>query len=340
MNLRPRRLAAALAMGAAVVATGCSAGSSATDAMRTAPSSPVHATAVAAVRAVPTASAQLRGWASGVYAGHGIDTAAAQAFGTWRGSTVDVATVFTDRSSWAAFAGDLWCVQQYRDFPGRLSIAVPLTLGDTTLAEVAAGAADRWFTAYARHLAALGRRRADLRLGWDFDLASMPWHTDRARTYVAAFRRVSRLLTTVLPDATIDWDGSWGRAAGDPDPFELYPGDDVVDVVGLDVFDDGWVAADSAARFRNWAAADHGLDAWLAFARRHHKRFAVPQWGLHAAGRDHDDPTFVSGMHAFFTAHARELAYEAYFDDDDSALRGRPLVRSAATYRRLWHEAS
>jgi hypothetical protein len=279
-------------------------------------------------------------WVSGVYAGHGIDTAAVRRFAARRHRSVQIATVYTDRTSWAHFANDLWCVRQYQGFAGRLAIAVPLTLGDTTLQEVASGAADRWFTAYARHLAALGREHPDLRLGWDFNGDWQPWSARNAQDYVAAFRHVAHLLTATLPHATIDWAGNWGPSQAGHDPFtDLYPGDDVVDVVGLDAYDGGWVPARTARQFAAWAASDHGLDAWWRFATRHGKPLALTEWGLLPSG-DGDNPAFVRGMFRWLSAHASDLAYEAYFDDGASTLyrgeRRTALARAAAEYRDLW----
>ncbi|MGN6607524.1 MAG: hypothetical protein ACTHMS_11030 [Jatrophihabitans sp.] len=284
-------------------------------------------------------------WTSGVYPGDGIDAAAATRFGTWRGAPVGLATVYTDRSSWANFADDMWCVQQYQGFAGRISIGIPLTLGSTTLADVANGAADQYFTTYAHNLAALGRGTADLRIGWEFNGDWMPWSATDPTAFVAAFRHVARLFKTVLPQATIDWNGNWGGSQSGHDPFtELWPGDDVVDVVGLDAYDGGWVPARTAAEFATWAAADHGLDAWLAFAQQHGKKLALPEWGDLANEADGDNPAFIDGMVGFFRAHAADLAYEAYFNDTNSAFYttggATSLTRSAAEYRAQWSGAA
>jgi hypothetical protein len=280
-----------------------------------------------------------------VYPGDGINAAAADRFAAYRGHAVGLATVFTDRNSWADFANDMWCVQQYQGWAGRLSIGIPLTLGSTTLAEVAAGAADSSFTTYAQNLKALGRGDSDLRIGWEFNGNWMAWSAYDPAAFKAAFRHVAQLFKAILPGATIDWNGNWGTSQAGHDPFtELYPGDDVVDVVGLDAYDGGWVPARTSDQFASWAAAPYSLNAWYSFAVAHGKKFALPEWGEMASGADGDNPAFIDGIAAFLQAHAADIAYEAYFNDTDAALYtatgSTSLVNAGAEYKKLWSAPS
>ena len=276
-------------------------------------------------------------WPSGVFAGSTINTAAVQAFASYRGRAVDVAMAFPRRDTWLNFATDTWTVKQYAGFAGRLSLGVPLTIGSTTLKQVAAGSQDAYFLAFANNLRSLGRGASDLRLAWEFNGNWQPWSAYSATDFVAAFRHVAKLLKTALPSATIDWNGNWGTSQCGHNPFtELYPGDDVVDVIGVDTYDGGWVPATTSTQFDTWRTSKYGLQAWLDFAKAHGKKFAVPEWGL-VSGQEGDNVAFVDGMHAFFVTNAASLAFESYCNHGARALYDPvAMPKSSAEYRSLW----
>jgi hypothetical protein len=87
---------------------------------------------------------------------------------------------------------------------------------------------------------------------------------------------------------------------------------------------------------------------WLYdFARAHGKPFSVGEWGVvSGTGGGGDNPAFVTWMYAWFTAHATELAYEAYFSNCDTGGVQSSLFRtdadctqnpnSATVYRKLF----
>ena len=280
-------------------------------------------------------------WPSGVFLGTGANTATVNKFATWRGSSVSYAELYAPRDSWAHMANDLWLVKQYAGFGGKLSIGLPLTIGSTSLSAVANGSADSYFKTFAKNLAALGRGNSDLRVGWEFNGSWYGWSAFSPATYLAAFRRVANILHAALPNATIDWNGNWGGSQCKHDPFtELYPGNSYVDVVSLDAYDGGWVAANTAAKFQNWQNYSHSLQAWYNFAVNHGKKFAMAEWGLVKNG-EKDNPVFIKGMYDFFAAHASHIAYESYFDSTGSALWSpNEYPKSAGEYRSLWSSSA
>src|ERR1700680_5045929 len=72
------------------------------------------------------------------------------------------------------------------------------------------------------------------RLGWEMNLASMAWFAGgQEADYVKAFRRVVGIFRRHSSRFKYDWCPGWGPQDS---PADLaYPGDDVVDYVGLDV---------------------------------------------------------------------------------------------------------
>lgn len=96
-----------------------------------------------------------------------------------------------------------------------------------------------------------------------------------------------------------------------------YPGDGAVDLVGNDMYgsDAGWSGPQNEALY--------------AFARRHHKRYSLPEWGVE--GRD--SPNFVKYICGFLKAKpAIELA--AYYEAKaGSEWDLGPMPMSRAKYR-------
>ncbi|MGW6413027.1 glycoside hydrolase family 26 protein [Streptomyces vinaceus] len=67
-----------------------------------------------------------------------------------------------------------------------------------------------------------------------------------------------------------------------------YPGDDVVDIIGMDSYDQA-----PGRTFEEQAAAPYGLQAQVNFAATHKKLISYPEWGLFRNG---DNPAYVRGM--------------------------------------------
>ncbi|GJE26069.1 glycoside hydrolase family 26 protein [Methylobacterium organophilum] len=189
--------------------------------------------------------------------------------------------------------------------------SVPLTMAGTDLAEIGRGSFDPFFR-HAAEVIARAQPEATLRIGWEMNVAGSLWLAKgRAPDYIRAYRRVVGLFRQASPRFRFDWCPGWGPQACPADA--AYPGDDVVDVIGLDIYDFGtgdppetrWVKATRDVPF--------GLDWHRSFARRHGKAMSYPEWGVGQAG---DNPLFVSRMAEWFRENAGQIAYALYFDVD------------------------
>lgn len=202
----------------------------------------------------------------------------------------------------------------------------------------AAGGYERYARQLAANLVSAGMGNAVIRLGhemngtWYHDaLGRDPaqygdWAVFWART-VGAMRSVpgARFL--------FDWNVNAGYRNIPLD--EYYPGDGVVDVIGVDVYDSGMPGnpPDPAAR---WTRLDHepgGLAQIVAFARRHGKPLSVPEWGVvsGAGGGLGDDPAYVTGVAGMISGN--NVVYQAYFD---RAVGGVMTLNDAPQSLRLW----
>lgn len=183
----------------------------------------------------------------------------------------------------------------------------------------AAGAAGA-YAGYARrlagHLVAAGMGSAIIRLGHE---ANGTWYADNVGTTPAQeaqwkrfWARTVRAMRSV-PGAHFSFD--WCVSAGvRPIPLaDYYPGDDVVDSVGIDVYDSG-VPGGVRDRWRYLYDRAGGVGAIVRFARRHHKPLAIPEWGLQptsVSGGAGSDPSFTRGIVRLI--HRQDVSFEAYF---------------------------
>ena len=272
--------------------------------------------------------------------------AAADRFASYRRSPVSVAVVFHERTTWADIRSNMWSEDQYAGWQGRLSISVPLlpSAEASSLSDVASGLHDADLASLARELAARGRGSSIIRLGWEFNGNMWPWSAYDPETYIAAFRRVVLVMRAIAPNLEFEWCGNAMDNQAGHDPFtELYPGNDVVDIIGLDAYDNQWANAKTTSGFQAWVDRPYGLAAWSNFATAHDKPFAVSEWGLSVTGEG-DNTVYIQGMYDWFSAHASELSYESYFDepayDVQNALDSGQMPHSSALYARLWHANS
>ncbi|HUO73247.1 MAG TPA: hypothetical protein VMU39_20930 [Solirubrobacteraceae bacterium] len=201
----------------------------------------------------------------------------------------------------------------------------------------AAGAYAAHARALAQHLVAAGLGSSIIRLSpeangsWTPD--AIPMNPAKYPLWVAFWRRTVLAMKSV---AGAHFQFDWGIAAlWRPIPLRaIYPGDDVVDMIGVDAYDTGNLGSTAAARWQRVLTGPDGLQDVLAFARLHHKPISIPEWGVSPTSQAHgfgDDPTFVNGIAT--VVRDDEVAYQAYFYNYDYATQLARGRGSLAAYR-------
>lgn len=205
----------------------------------------------------------------------------------------------------------------------------------------ASGAYDRHIRALGRNLVRAGLGRSVIRLGYE---ANGDWnadhvgHTDADFAHWRAYwARFARVLTSV-PGARFTMDWNLNSAYRDIPLEKIYPGDRVVDVIGIDVYDSAGppLPAPGRARWNAIISQPGGLTEILAFARRRGKPISLPEWGLisprHKGGGD--NPAFVAAIAAL--VRNNRVAYQSYFNNDEliGCLEIQKNRRGLATYGR------
>jgi hypothetical protein len=315
--------------------------------------------------AADAGSALKQGWPgrfgkSGVNGDPVIARADVEAFCKWRGRACEVAVVYTDRRSWDAMTRySDWLFDNFEGFPGQLVISqglVPDDQGDQ-LPACARGDFDEHWRAFGELMVRKRRAASIVRLGWELNSESTPARATDAELWKRCYRRAALALRDANPGVKLDWTIN---SHGTPEELcggssvNCYPGDDVVDIIGIDNYDMG-PSATSPEHFAEIAAAADGLDWLLDFAKAHDKKLSVGEWGVapgHEANSTGENPDFIRWMNDWFSEHAADLAYEAYFNHCEDADVESNLYRptgpsctrknedAAAIYRRLWGSAA
>ncbi|MET8967518.1 glycoside hydrolase family 26 protein [Streptomyces hydrogenans] len=159
----------------------------------------------------------------------------------------------------------------------------------------AAGDFDRHFTALGEGLVEHGLEDAVLVLGWEMNGTTYGHRCGPDPTAWKAYWRkaVGALRGVAGQRFRFDFTPSRGRDAV-PWP-ECYPGDDVVDIIGMDAYDQP-----AGLSFEEQVSEEYGLAHHVAFAAAHGKPVSYPEWGLFRNG---DNPVYVRGMLDWFAAH-------------------------------------
>jgi len=284
-----------------------------------------------------------QGWSSGA-AGAEAENGS---FATWRGEPLGVVGVWCDTS--AQEQQDLSAVATYNGFHGDLDVAVGgLVTGETWQQAAAGDFVDRWTTSV-RNLRAMrqGKGVTYIRFAHEMNGDWFAWSVTSATlaSYKTAYRLYASIVRKEFPEARLTWSPNGGNHA-DATADQMYPGDDVVDVIGPDIYD-GYPEATTAAAFNEasamWSdsATPRGLAAWQAYAARKGKPIALPEWGLPYG----DHPEFIKGVHAVVAAHAAtagssmnagRFVYDVYYNVEDKfKIYNGQLVQAGAAYKAL-----
>jgi hypothetical protein len=280
----------------------------------------------------------------GVFMGGG-DPGEIQSFERWVGSEVTHAGAFLSRRSWAAFH-EVGFLDRWRNSGYTLSLGVPmLTTNDGgTLRQGAQGAYDQHFKQLAADLVARGQGNAIIRLGWEFNGDWYPWKAEAdPASFAAYWRRIHQAMRSVPGAQGLRFD--WNPAIGPKRvPEGAYPGDQFVDIIGMDVYDRNYTAqlADPAKRWQDMVNQSFGLAWQRDFAAAHKKPLSFPEWGTsdrHQGGGAQDNPFFVRSMNEWIRAN--NVEYHNYFEFDAPDEQGSRLMdgqnpHSASLFQQLF----
>ncbi|WP_420167303.1 glycoside hydrolase family 26 protein [Streptomyces violaceoruber] len=174
----------------------------------------------------------------------------------------------------------------------------------TLLRAGAAGEYDDHFTRLAERLVGLGVPDTVIVLGWEMNGTT---YTHRCGPDPASWKAYWERIVTAMravpgQEFRFDFTPSRGR---DAVPWtECYPGDDVVDIVGMDSYDQP-----PGETFDDQVNDPYGLQKHVDFAAEHGKPISFPEWGLFRNG---DNPEYMRRMLEWIDRH--EPLYQTVTD--------------------------
>jgi hypothetical protein len=255
--------------------------------------------------------------------------------------------------------GGGWGIRTWDGFEGKLSYGLALLPDDGagSLRSIGAGDQDYVWRKIAQDLQASGYGDSIIRIGWEPNSPSHRWlaTASTADHYRMGFRRVVQVMRAEAPGLKFDFNINCGTGLeGSPDRLApltlLYPGDDVVDLLGCDIYDRWSTHAIDDLQWRGVLRPlrSPGLQDIVDFARAHGKGAAVPEWGLarneNGNNGGGDNPYYIQAMFGFFRANSDVLAYECYFDEPRTQLQSSLFdtgqnPQASALYARLWRRS-
>lgn len=249
------------------------------------------------------------------------------AFENWLGAPADGVLAFADGSTSAnAITRAQDAVTDNAGHDREIFWALPLNVGSYaspgfTLAQVAAGSLDSMFASLAAIVRDARPRNHPkvARLGWEFNGQYYPWYAvGNEANYVAAFRRAVGILRSICPEIRIEWCPNWTTVVSgvtiNPEP--MYPGDDVVDVIGMDCylitqFDQS--SGQTAAQAWSYKlTSPYGLNWLTAFAATHSKPVSLSEWGVNVDNAG----GFIDGVAAW--VRANNVVHHAYWNQNNT----------------------
>lgn len=256
----------------------------------------------------------------GAFLGSGSEgVAAVDGFGSWLGAGVTVGRTFLPGASWEDLQGPDGILDPWTGWraarPGRLLVLnVPMVapneppVGDAQAAHLLAdGAAGRYDTPFHTLAHRLVQRQAGdtvIVLGWEMNGTT---YSGRCAADPEAWKQYWRRIVAVMravPGQRFRFDFAPARGEQAIGWTRCYPGDDVVDIVGMDAYDQH-----PGHTFRDFVTQPYGLQKQADFAAAHGKPMSYPEWGLYDFG---DNPAYVCAMHSWITTH--DVAYQTISD--------------------------
>lgn len=261
---------------------------------------------------------------SGVYVGNGDDikplASIVQDYQTWLGKSVDILALHTGAGGWGDWTGSIgWQLYNHRDVINTHDIhwSIPLIPNfDASMTQAAQGTYSDKYVEAARTIAqgTPGTDQIYIRTGWEFNATWSP-HSSSAMgqpdQYVGAYRDFVESFRSVSDRFVFEWTPNIGDQGMNPEL--AYPGDDYVDIIGMDFYWDSkqsWSITDPVQAWDFFVNQPYGLQ-WLEdFATAHGKPTAYSEWGINSSNGAY----FVAQAAQWFEDH--NVVYQSYWESD------------------------
>ncbi|MFO1241592.1 MAG: hypothetical protein U1E36_00070 [Rickettsiales bacterium] len=276
----------------------------------------------------------------------------------------DVGHTFEGRTEWNALNGgwtkNISLIAQYLNegpscrhfvlsYPGVVGVnEEPFSVLSNRLQSCAAGTFNNHYANYGHALKAAGINHGlILRIGWEWNIGTNPgmspkdkksgtWHNELVPAFRSCFHNIVTSIRSTCGDCGIKFDYNSNGTINDALMREGYPGDDVVDIISIEAYDNSGSKTDAVAR---WANRQAKLDMARNFAKERGKYTAFPEWGLIncnirtiPCSANLQNPSFTPGDNPYYIQKMCEYAK----DPDNKVYYSIYFGGSADSYP--WHD--
>jgi len=262
-------------------------------------------------------------------------------FNAWLHRSADAIQLFGGRADWSDWKNSLdWMATLFNSAPIDIMWSVPLIPLGASLEAAAQGDYNQRYSELAQQF--IGHygstKKINIRLGWEFNGKGWtPWSAvGKAAQYKAAYREFVKAFRDVASNFVFEWTPNIGDVGMNPEL--AYPGDDVVDIVGLDFYyNTAWDPHDPIQAWNYFVSEKYGLQWHQDFAAAHHKVTAYAEWGVNsdAAG------PFILQAAKWFSSHG--IVYHSYWNsnaDFAGRLSDNQYPNAGAAYRSAFGASS
>ncbi|MFC7611141.1 glycosyl hydrolase [Teichococcus aestuarii] len=249
--------------------------------------------------------------ALGVYVGN--DPALLNKFTGWLGDAPDYVHGVVGYSNWKDYTSSAnWQLSLWKPTGVDIQWSIPLISKEGNLGTAASGAYNQYYKSVAETLlkGTPGDGPIMVRTGWEANGDWFFWNAiGKEEAFKGAFRQMASTFKEVSDRFQFEW--NINHANGGIDPATIYPGDEYVDVIGMDFYyKPEYQGNDPVAAFNRIVNEKYGLQ-WLEnFAKQHNKPTAYSEWGVKG---DNAGP-FVQLAKEWFEKHNPVL--QSYWDSD------------------------
>ena len=254
--------------------------------------------------------------AIGVYTGNNPDQILQ--YENWLGQKISYIAAHSGRADWADWTSSIsWLVKQFSGLDNQIHWTIPMFADQGNLTAAAKGEYDSYYTKAAQILANAypNEDKIVIRVGVEFNGDWMPWAAaGHEHEFIEAYRNFVDALRTVSDKFVFEWNvnvGDFGM-----NPADAYPGDDYVDIIGMDFYYNQWVSSDPVKAWDYMVHQTYGLQ-WLEdFAAAHGKPTGYSEWGV-----QYDNAAaYIASAADWFASH--DVAYAIYWDSN-AAFQGK-----------------
>jgi Ca2+-binding RTX toxin-like protein len=260
------------------------------------------------------------------------------AFEDWMGQQIDYIGASTGRANWSDWSTSIgWAINNWSPLDRDIRWSIPMFANEGNLNDAATGAYNAHYVGAAQKLATAyaSDEKIIVRVGEEFNGNWMPWAAKgNEEAFVKAFRQFVDSFRSVSDKFVFEWNVNVGDFGVNPE--NCYPGDDYVDIIGMDFYYDKYQPTDPAAAWNYMVTRKYGLQ-WLEdFADKHGKPTGYSEWGV---GFDNAG-AYIEKAAEWFESH--DVVYQMYWNND-SAFAGKlsegQYPATAEAFLKAFHES-